>query len=276
MKAITKHKSSALDLMQHNSASVPIQSPTDMDPHMAWRNRVAAATAHKYHNKRTVWLLTPKRSLVPVVIKDISCIRTLMFASDERELLDYYKWSLDPLDCDQRIFEHNNRAVYMAWKALDQSTDKNINIPATRILVHHQMVDPPAIEIVQDDLLNYTHCFPSDHVVLYNVVHGKLVDYPIRQLQADWVHMTNSGPHAYRVLAKNRYQHFSQALAEYEQTGAVNGFVTLIINKYLRTRVGGVLVWNAAQITVLAAAVYMMCTRDWDDTIHFPRVHKLM
>jgi hypothetical protein len=239
------------------------------DPHVAWRNRCRAAANARV--KVTVWMLTPKCSLVRAYVKDLHHVRSLMFASDEKELTDYYKWSLDPIDCDQVILKYPDRTVYMAWKALDQSSDKNINIPATRILLDYNMLEPPSILNNQPNLMNYTHVFPSDHVVLYQTSpDGDPCHYTQQQLTYDWeIIFKRQRVRPYMQLA-GRYQHFSQALVEYEQTGSMNPLVRMIISQYLRRPAGPVDTWDQAQMALLGAAMYMMYKDDWQDCTRLP------
>jgi hypothetical protein len=242
------------------------------EAHIAWSNRIKHA-----QGKFGIWMLTPKNTLTQAFVQRIDQIKMLMWAENEKELLDYLKWSLDPEDCDYRVLECNmrngkKRCVYMAWKALDQSQEKNINIPATRILLENGMIDAPMIETMQEDLMRYTHIFPSDHCIFYQTVNEQLVSYPRIQILNDWYYFfPREIMPAYRRLASERYHHYSQALTEFENTGSINSFVKMIITHYMGRKVGPVQTWNLAQLAVLGAAMLLMYEKEWNFAITLPR-----
>jgi hypothetical protein len=216
-------------------------------------------------------MLTPKQCLTPVSVSGMDKIQQLMWSNDDKEFTDYCKWSLDPCDCEQRVLVQGNRCVYMTWKALDQTSIKNVNIVASRILLENNMLDPPTIENVQSDLLNYTHIFPSDHVVFHQTIDDQIVSYSRDKLTQDWEHMFSRSLPAYRKLAGERYHHYSQALMEFENTGTMNKFVISIITYYLGKQVGPVGHWNQAQLAILGAAMLLLYTRDWNLASELPR-----
>jgi hypothetical protein len=199
-----------------------------------------------------------------------------MWASDQQELDDYYKWSLDPCDCESLLLEQGTRRVFITWKALDQSTIKNINIPASRILLENAMLDAPMVQMMPENLTQYTHLFPSDHVVFHQTIDGRFTSYSRYQLTRDWrFFFPNEEMPAYRYLATYRYSHFSQALEEYEKTGTMNEFMKIIITQYMKKSVGPCGNWNLAQLAVLGAAVCLMYPRDWDVSHLFPKFFPL-
>lgn len=223
--------------------------------------------------------MSPKQVVSPLRISDIHKIKTLMWAGGEQELVDYFKWSLHPNDCDMRVLEDkkNNRCVYMNWKSMNQSQVMNINVPASRILVENSMVDPPMIGIGESDLLRYTHIFPSDHVVFHQTVNGELHDYPKSLFLSDWKYMfPQERMPAYRRLAQDRYSHYSQALVEFEHTGKLNSLVKTIIKEYMGKQVGPCTHWDQAQLAVLGAALCKLYQRDWDCAHETPRCKPLV
>jgi hypothetical protein len=240
----------------------------------AWKDGLMKCSDQKGHN---VWILSPSQVVSCIKIKDIYSIKELMWASTKAEMNDYFKWCLHPNDCDNRVLQTTDRYVYMTWKALDQSMQKNINIPASRILMENMMISPPMISRLTDDLTVYTHCFPSDHVVFHMTdINGQLVNYSKKQFMIDWKYMfpEDSIP-AYRKLADTRYKHASQALLEYENTGQLNDLVKAIIVEYMGKKVGPCSHWDHAQLAVLGAAMVHMYRRNWDMSHITPRVLRL-
>lgn len=240
----------------------------------AWRDRLVKHSTDSGHN---VWILSPKQVVSSIRINSVNSIKQLMWASTKAELDDYFKWCLSPNDCENRVLQTEHRHVYMNWKALDQSATKNINIPASRILLENTMISPPMISRMTRDLTTYTHCFPSDHVVFHMTdIDGKLQDYTEKQFMFDWKYMFPVDPTpAYRRLASQRYTHASQALMEYEQTGQLNELVSAIIVHYMGKNVGPCSHWDQAQLAVLGAAMVHMYRRDWDMSHIAPRVSRL-
>lgn len=241
--------------------------------HVQWLKR--AREAHAQGGFQVI-VMTPKQVVNPMIVSSVHHIKTLMWAHDETEIASYYKWSLHPQDCEYRILEAGRRHVYMCWKPLNISESKNINIPASRILLENNMIEPPIIEIDETDLMRYTHCFPADQVIFHQTIDDVLTEYTMKQFMADWPFMfPKEAAPAYRRLASERYQHYSQALTEYEHTSRNNPLVKSIITQYMGKRVGPVSHWDQAQLAVLGAAMLHMYKRDWDLASSPPRVTRV-
>jgi hypothetical protein len=233
-----------------------------------WINRVRSA-----NGDYRVWMLSPKRAASPINIDSVFALHTIMWASSEAEHKAYMKNSLHPNDCEMMVLQQDNRSVYITWKSMDQSETKNINIPASRILLENNLIDPPVVEVNRKDLIRYTHCFPSDHVIFHQTINNKLVSYDKKQFLSDWGFMyPRNEKMAYKVLAQTRYQHFSQPLTEFEETATMNDFVKIIIEQYMGKQVGPSSHWDQAQLAVLGAAMLMMYQRDWHTSSDQPRI----
>lgn len=221
----------------------------------------------------TVWMVSPKQVATPVRIDNESAIRELMWASYESELCEYDKVRCSPSDIEYCVVDDYPRKVYMNYKSMKVTAQRNINVPASRILVENSMIQPPKVDKCQRDLGLYLNCFPSDHVVFHQQYGKDLVDYPYTVFCSDWKRMfPRERMPAYRNLALNRYQHYSQALMEFAQTGTQSPLVKYIIQTIMGKRVGPVSHWDQAQTAILGAALLHMYPRDWEASTETPRI----
>jgi hypothetical protein len=225
-------------------------------------------------------MLGAKQIATPISIWSMDLIDSLVWAENKEELDEYFKWSLHPCDCEKLVLDRisnafGNRKVYMTYKTLQYSSVKSINIPATRILLDNNMMEPPTIEYQTSDLMIYTYCMPSDHVIFHQTIDGKFTDYTYEQFTSDWSLMFNKTP-KYKQLAHQRYKHYGQALTEFEFTGQMNSLVVSLIEHYLKKRVGPCSHWTEAQMLVLGAALYMLYSKQWDAALSTPSVAKLI
>jgi len=228
-----------------------------------WKDR-----AHSIHLRGThlVHLLSTKCVLTAIRVEHVTDIPALMWTDNANERTEYMKWSMHPSDCDNLILRDGNRCVYMNYKSTEQSSSQNVNIPATRLLLERGTVDPPMI-VDGTSAIDYTGIFPCDHVVLHQTINGRLCDYDLTQVTTDWQSMFTVplSRQPYYRLATRRYVHFSQALAEYQYTDTMDGLVEHIIAAYVRQRVGPVSAWDACQLAVLGAAMYLMHRNTWHE-----------
>jgi hypothetical protein len=240
-----------------------------------WLSRLRRHAADP--KSKGAFLLNPKGNLVPVQLSDENEVSELLWHNSEKEMMDFKRWSLHPVDCEYALtFGGNNHYyVFMSWRPMEQSESKNINIPAARLLLEHRRMDPP---IIQTDLMDHTQllgCLPSEHVVLFAVDRRtrKLIQYTKDMVHSDWSSLVRNSRHvkSYERLLP-RYQHGLQALVEYRQTGRMNVFTRWVIEEITGCQVGKVSHWDNAQLTVLAAAVCLLYPVEWKRTTDLPRI----
>ena len=218
-----------------------------------------------------VCILSPKQVLSRATVDDADDIKKLMWAETEREFSDYCKWAPSPNDCDSRVLQTSRRSVYMTYKCMDQSEEKNINIPASRILIERGILEPAMLEPRRQHTISVTYACPSDHVVFHQTLDGKLIDYPHSQFFIDWPRMFLKKYVPYRELTALRYTHYSQALKEYDTADTRSQLTKFIIQRVMRVHVGPLSHWTRAQLAILGSALSLMYKRDWDYCSRLPR-----
>ena len=192
-------------------------------------------------------------------------LKSLLWTTDEDELRDWYDFGLSVHDCEYLIHKDNdNRCVYMLWKSMNRSVDKNINIPASRILIEKHLIEPPST--------NPLNSMPSDHVILHMTVNGRLESYPFDQLHSDWsmffdIHTDT----VCRDLATTRYTTAHHALEDYKNTNTRSRLVFYLINKYIGvnftctpTR------WDTVQRYIIGCAVSLLFPGAWTTATEIP------
>jgi hypothetical protein len=245
----------------------------------AWQQRLKEV-ARRRKGGTKVWILNAKGYVSDFLVGGADDIKDLMWAGTAQELSDYRSASKYVFDCDHCLLNTGGgRSVYMVWKPMALSKDKNINIIAARILLENYLVEPPTIDR-HGMLTDYFECLPSDHVVLCSSRGNQLSEYSFEELMRDWPFLfPQSAPMCkkpasvpFRRLIKERYPDGAiQALGDYEQTGAHSQTVRGIIQSYLRLPVGPASHWDRAQVAVLTAACALQFERDWKDATRQPR-----
>ena len=235
-----------------------------------WKYRMQLCRSKE--NTKTAWMLTPKHSLIPIQLSCVDDARQVLWATSEADMVRGEKWSIHPCDWEYKIFTNKTTrdTIFMAWNPLHTTDSNNINIPAARMLLEQGTLSPP---IVNRDhplgLMQYFQCLPADHVVLFktNAQH-ELLALNKAAIMRVWPALYQIGVHyapkPYENLMRERYNHASQALVEYEDMCRPNNIlVRCIIERYMNLHVGPVTHWDKAQLTVLTAATALQYAREW-------------
>ena len=238
------------------------KTPTTQSNMEAWSNRIQVANTGAH----SVWLLSPTGTVTRVKVSTSKMLKGLIWTTDEDELHEWYNFGLSVYDCDYLIHRDNDgRCIYMLWKSMDRSVDKNINIPASRILIEKHLIEPPGA--------NPLNSLPSDHVVLHMTVNGEMESYPFDQLHSDWLMFFDKHTgDVCRDLAMNRYPTAKHALEDYKNTNTRSLLVLYLINKYI----GGNFTctptrWDTVQRYMLGCAISLLFTDAWTAAIEIHR-----